>query len=447
MLLVLAAALRAIVFAAYHPALIFPDSVRYLQYAHNFAGAHWSVDALRQSGYSVLIIPVLLLHDLWIIPLVQHLVGLVTAVLVYAVLIRFGVRTWLAAVATIPVLFDPLELVLEQYVLADTWTVFLVVAALAILVWRRERPQETHKENRGWLPAAACGLLLGVAVTFRGQELMLPHPGGRLSRLVRSLARPMELHLLQRLVPVRPGRGLRLLPGAEPARLRKAPVPYAAARAAQRGLLHLEPALTAVDIPSSGRHVQGRGGARLQPADTAPPAARLRRRGRLRLHLRVLAGTRGRVGALLTGVPAVPAIHPARPAGLRLDRRARLPGPRGPAGPGRIPDRLRNVVLPARSGFRGRARPGPRRPRHRPGPVPRQNRPLRRHAVRRQRGARAYPPGRVRHLRLALPASAAHPDPGCRDTRRGRDRPPTSFSPWRQSLAPTGRSSSSWRPG
>jgi len=175
-LLVLAAALRAIVFAAYHPALIFPDSVRYLQYAHNFAGGHWNVDALRQSGYSVLIIPVLLLHDLWIIPLVQHLVGLVTAVLVYAVLIRFGVRTWLAAVATIPVLFDPLELVLEQYVLTDTWTVFLVVAALAILVWRRERPQETHKEKRGWLPAAACGLLLGVAVTFRDQELIMIVP-------------------------------------------------------------------------------------------------------------------------------------------------------------------------------------------------------------------------------------------------------------------------------
>ena len=35
-LLVLAAGLRGVVLAAYHPALIFPDSVRYLQYAHNF---------------------------------------------------------------------------------------------------------------------------------------------------------------------------------------------------------------------------------------------------------------------------------------------------------------------------------------------------------------------------------------------------------------------------
>ena len=191
-LLVLGAALRAVVFAAYHPALIFPDSVRYLQYAHNFTAGQWSVDALRQSGYSVLIVPAVLLHDLWIVPLAQHLVGLATAVLVYAVLIRFGVRTWLAAVAAIPVLFDPLQLVLEQYVLADVWTVFLVVAALVILVWRREEenvwrrnkgseprleePEKTSQDRRGWLPAAACGLLLGLAVTFRDEVLIMIVP-------------------------------------------------------------------------------------------------------------------------------------------------------------------------------------------------------------------------------------------------------------------------------
>jgi hypothetical protein len=181
-----------VVLAAYHPALIFPDSVRYLQYAHNFADGHWSVDALRQSGYSVLIIPVLLAHDLWIIPLVQHLVGLATALLVYAVLIRFGTRPWLAAVAAIPVLFDPLQLVLEQYVLSDVWTVFLILAALVILVWRRDvwrqdvwrRDAPAQKRDapapersgRGWLPAAACGLLLAVAVTFRDEVLIMIVP-------------------------------------------------------------------------------------------------------------------------------------------------------------------------------------------------------------------------------------------------------------------------------
>jgi 4-amino-4-deoxy-L-arabinose transferase-like glycosyltransferase len=167
-LLVLAAGLRAVVSAAYQPALIFPDSVRYLQYAQHFADGRWTVDGLRQSGYSVLLVPVMLLHDLWLIPLVQHLIGLATGVLVYAVLVRFGVRAPIAALAAIPVLFDPLELVLEQYVLSDTWTVFLLVAALVVLAWPRA--------GGGWRTAAAGGLLLGVAVTFRDQELIMIVP-------------------------------------------------------------------------------------------------------------------------------------------------------------------------------------------------------------------------------------------------------------------------------
>ena len=59
-LLALAAGLRAVVSAAYQPALIFPDSVRYLQYAQHFADGRWTVDGLRQSGYSVLLIPVMM---------------------------------------------------------------------------------------------------------------------------------------------------------------------------------------------------------------------------------------------------------------------------------------------------------------------------------------------------------------------------------------------------
>ena len=70
-LLVLAAALRGVVLAAYQPALIFPDSVRYLQYAHNFIDGRWSPDALRQSGYSVLIIPIAALHEEWLVPLTR----------------------------------------------------------------------------------------------------------------------------------------------------------------------------------------------------------------------------------------------------------------------------------------------------------------------------------------------------------------------------------------
>jgi hypothetical protein len=189
-LVVLAAALRGVVLVAYHPALIFPDSVRYLQYAHNFTAGHWSPDALRQSGYSVAIIPVMLLHALWLIPLAQHLAGLATAGLVYAVLIRSGARPWLAAVAALPVLFDPLPLVLEQYVLTDIGALLLIMAALVILVWRRDGPRKRE--------AAAAGLLLGVAVTFRDQDLIMIVPAA-LFLLVK--VRPWRL-LLTRLAAV-----------------------------------------------------------------------------------------------------------------------------------------------------------------------------------------------------------------------------------------------------
>ena len=164
-LLLLGAVLRGLTEAAYWPALIFPDSVRYLEYAHNFAHGHWTVDDQRQSGYSILILPAVASHAIWLIPLVQHLAGLASAVLIYAVLTRYKARRWLAALATIPVLFDPLQLILEQYVLTDVWTVFLVLAALALLVWRRD-----------WRASAGAGLLLGIAVAFRDEELIMIIP-------------------------------------------------------------------------------------------------------------------------------------------------------------------------------------------------------------------------------------------------------------------------------
>ena len=164
-LLLLGAVLRGVTEAAYRPALIFPDSVRYLEYAHNFAHGHWAVDDQRQSGYSILILPAAAEHAIWLIPLVQHLAGLASAVLIYAVLTRYKARRWLAALATIPVLFDPLQLILEQYVLTDVWTVFLVLAALALLVGRRD-----------WRASAGAGLLLGIAVAFRDEELIMIIP-------------------------------------------------------------------------------------------------------------------------------------------------------------------------------------------------------------------------------------------------------------------------------
>jgi hypothetical protein len=167
-LLVLAAALRVIVAIAYRPALIFPDSQRYLQYAERFAAGHWAPDSIRQSGYSILIIPAAALHALITIPVAQHLLGLAAGVTIYALLVHKGSRRWLAALAAIPVLFDPLELDLEQYVLSDVCAALLVLAALVVLVWRGSRI--------GPVAAAVTGLLLAAAVVTRVADLALIVP-------------------------------------------------------------------------------------------------------------------------------------------------------------------------------------------------------------------------------------------------------------------------------
>ena len=164
-LLLLAAALRAVVQYAYRPALIFPDSLRYLHVAQRFADGHWSPDTIRPSGYSIFIVPAAASHVLALIPLAQHVLGLAEGAMIYAVLVHRGSRRWLAALAAVPVLFDPLQLDLEQYVLSDVCATFLLVTALVILVWRGQRI--------GWAAITAAGLLLGAAAVTRVADLVL----------------------------------------------------------------------------------------------------------------------------------------------------------------------------------------------------------------------------------------------------------------------------------
>jgi hypothetical protein len=163
-----AAALRAVVLLAYRPVLIFPDSERYLQYAQQYVAGHWSPDWLRTSGYSLLLIPVVLIHNLIVVPLVQHLLGLATAVLIYAVLVHFGSRRWLAALGCVPVLFDPLQLDIEQYVLTDVSATFLVTAALVVLVWKRGAI--------GRVAPVVAGMLLAAATDVRQSDLIVIIP-------------------------------------------------------------------------------------------------------------------------------------------------------------------------------------------------------------------------------------------------------------------------------
>ena len=67
---------------------------------------------------------------------VQHLLGLAMAVVIYLLLLRRGAPRWLAALAMAPVLLDAYQLQIEQTIMPDTWFEALIVAGLAILLWR-----------------------------------------------------------------------------------------------------------------------------------------------------------------------------------------------------------------------------------------------------------------------------------------------------------------------
>ena len=149
--------LRILAQAAYRPALIFSDSIRYLQRS----GGN---DPL---GYRVLLKPVLLVGNLDMVAAVQHLLGLGMAVALYILLLRRGAPRPLAALATAPVLLDAYQVQIEQSIMSDVLFETLIVAGLVILLWDRA--------PRPWMVAVG-GFALGSSATVRevGQILILP---------------------------------------------------------------------------------------------------------------------------------------------------------------------------------------------------------------------------------------------------------------------------------
>ncbi|MFI7127096.1 hypothetical protein ACIBQ1_15480 [Nonomuraea sp. NPDC050153] len=149
--LVLAAALRVLVMLGYDTArLYWYDSFTYLdtavhvrpQGAFHPAGYSWFLWALRPFRSVELVVGV------------QHAMGLAVGVLIYLLLRRRSVPGWGAALAAAPVLFDPAFVRLEHAVLSDTQVIFLVMAALLALMWRREVSTRA---------AALAGVLLALA--------------------------------------------------------------------------------------------------------------------------------------------------------------------------------------------------------------------------------------------------------------------------------------------
>lgn len=150
--------LRILAVVAYHPALIYVDSLKYLYNAAPGA------DPL---GYKIILKIVLVFGDVGTVAVLQHLVGLAMGILLYAVLRRRGVTWWLAAIAAAPVLLDAYQIQMETMIMPDIWFEAAIVAGLAVLLWR---PEVTTRA------AVAAGLILGASATIRqvGEVLILP---------------------------------------------------------------------------------------------------------------------------------------------------------------------------------------------------------------------------------------------------------------------------------
>jgi hypothetical protein len=151
-------ALRVLAKVAYNPALIYVDTLKYLY------GVYPGSDPV---GYRLLLKIVLPFGGLPVVVVLQCLLGLAVAVVLYVVLLRRGTARWLAAVAVAPVLLDAYQLHMEQMIMPDVWFDALIVAGLAVLLWR---PTVTVRL------AVAAGLILGssAAVKAVGVVLVLP---------------------------------------------------------------------------------------------------------------------------------------------------------------------------------------------------------------------------------------------------------------------------------
>ncbi len=175
---------------AYRPALEYAqDSFSYLWNAE-----HLAPDVIRPVGYSFLLKALSLTGHLTVVPVVQHLFGLLMGVMLYVLMLGLGARPWLAALGAAPVLLDGYQIYLEQFVMAEAFFEILVVAALVLLLARR-RP--------GVMACAAAGVLLGAAAVTRTVGLIL---------LVPVLAYLVVLRVgVRRLLAVAGGAGVVLL--------------------------------------------------------------------------------------------------------------------------------------------------------------------------------------------------------------------------------------------
>src|SRR5205085_2882021 len=133
----------------------FNDSFQYISNT-----VHFQLDPVRVSGYSIGLKILQPFHSYALITILQHLMGLAVAVMVYALARHcFSAPAWLATLAAVPVLYDGFEIELEHLIMGDVPFLFLLTLATTLLLWDRSGPSLRK--------CVAVGLLLGIADCVR----------------------------------------------------------------------------------------------------------------------------------------------------------------------------------------------------------------------------------------------------------------------------------------
>ena len=159
--------LRVAMSLLYHPAVMNnPDSLPYVDMA---AGELFS-DPARPAGYSIFLRGVHAIStDLDVTIAVQHLLGLVAALLLYATVRRIGAPLWAALIGAAAVLLSVDQILLEHTVVSESLFVTLLAGALYASVRALDDPRALVRRlttRQGWIVLA--GATLGLATWVRG---------------------------------------------------------------------------------------------------------------------------------------------------------------------------------------------------------------------------------------------------------------------------------------
>jgi hypothetical protein len=116
----------------------------------------------KTTGYSLFLRLLLPFHSFTLVTLVQHLMGLSVAVMIYALLRRGGVSRKWATIATLPQLLDGYIIEDEHLIMAETVFTFCLMLTTLLLLWTTR--------TRLWV-ALIAGLLVGYAVIDRTEGI------------------------------------------------------------------------------------------------------------------------------------------------------------------------------------------------------------------------------------------------------------------------------------